>query len=890
MRKSYLLNSLRARHNELFYSISITISPVLILAFLLITPFSRLNAKPRHQNNKIKQKHILYVDHSGILRWKDTHQKPSFFGVNYTLPFAFDFRMLKQMGINPEKEIDEDVYQLSRLGFNAFRLHIWDTEVSDSLGHFIDNEHAKLLDYLLWRLKQHGIKAILTPMNLYNNGYPQRPTKTQGFANYISKYAAPNNTKYWPVMERYLKEFVNHVNPYTHLSYKNDPDIVAIEILNEPDAAKTTKKTIQFINAMASAIRTTGWEKPVFYNLSQANDTYALAMTKARINGASFQWYPAGLVRGHQLRGNYLPYVDRYLIPYRNNKGFKRLAKMVYEFSSADELNSYIYPVMARSFRTAGFQWATQFTYTPTAIAYCNTDYQTHYMNLAYTPSKAISMLIASKVFHDVPLYKSFGSYPQDTTFGDFYVSYKQNLSVMNADTAFYYTNNTTTIPKQITEIKHIAGVGTSPVVKYQGWGAYFLDKLQDGIWRLEVMPDAIHVRDPFKRPSPKRYVTYIEWARHTMQLSLPNLGNTFQIEGINKGNNFSEKVENGLFSITPGTYLLTRKGINHSKWKANSPMGNIKVGDFAAPKASPEKPIVRHIPYTSVTAGKKVMISAIVAGIQPESKVLLLVSGGYRFKRIEMHQKDTYRYYAVIPAKMVRTGFLRYWIIVKDRKNEITFPGDHSGSPFDWDYTYSDTWKVPVYSTKAPISLFNAKDNYQNIDLSFHPWNRGYHNALVSTPDAGKMAIAVSAQQLGKRPHSMGFQTYAADKISGRIGAIGPNDELVIRACSKSGSKVPLGVILVENNGQSFRANILLTKELRDYKIPITAFHPDSMLLLPRPYPGFLPFWFKANTDKIPEFNKLQKIQFIMGPEKSANTTSQKYDFEVESAWLDKK
>jgi hypothetical protein len=46
---------------------------------------------------------------------------------------------------------------------------------------------------------------------------------------------------------------------------------------------------------------------------------------------------------------------------------------------------------MARSFRRAGFQWATQFAYDPMATAYANTEYQTHYVNLAYTPSKAIA-------------------------------------------------------------------------------------------------------------------------------------------------------------------------------------------------------------------------------------------------------------------------------------------------------------------------------------------------------------------------------------------------------------------------------------------------------------------------------------------------------------------
>ena len=240
---------------------------------------------PEHKNGE----EILVVDSHGVMHWKGTKQTPSFFGVNYTLPFAFDYRQMKRMGVNPEKEIDDDVYHMARLGFNAFRLHIWDTEISDSLGNLLDNEHLKLLDYLLWKLKERGIKAILTPMNLYNNGYPQRPTKTPGFANYISKGAAPNNPEYWPVMERYLKAFVDHVNPYTGLSYKDDPNILAVEILNEPDQAKTTEQTTRFVDSLAAAVRSTGWNKPIFYNLSQADTKYALAIAHTKIDGASFQ-------------------------------------------------------------------------------------------------------------------------------------------------------------------------------------------------------------------------------------------------------------------------------------------------------------------------------------------------------------------------------------------------------------------------------------------------------------------------------------------------------------------------------------------------------------------------------------------------------------------------
>lgn len=47
--------------------------------------------------------------------------------------------------------------------------------------------------------------------------------------------------------------------------------------------------------------------------------------------------------------------------------------------------------------------------------------------------------------------------------------------------------------------LKHIAGVGSSPVVQYEGTGIYFIDKVADNEWKLEVYPDIMNVDDPFQ-------------------------------------------------------------------------------------------------------------------------------------------------------------------------------------------------------------------------------------------------------------------------------------------------------------------------------------------------------------------------------------------------------
>src|SRR5690606_26053409 len=77
----------------------------------------------------------IYVEKQGVMRWSDTKQEASFCDVNYTPPSAHAYRALQYKGIDHKGAIDCDVYHLVRLGFNAYRIHMWDVEISDGEGN-----------------------------------------------------------------------------------------------------------------------------------------------------------------------------------------------------------------------------------------------------------------------------------------------------------------------------------------------------------------------------------------------------------------------------------------------------------------------------------------------------------------------------------------------------------------------------------------------------------------------------------------------------------------------------------------------------------------------------------------------------------------------------------
>src|SRR5574342_507023 len=105
-----------------------------------------------------------------------------------------------------------------------------------------------------------------------------------------------------------------------------------------------------------------------------------------------------------------------------------RLPRIVYEFDSPDLRTGTMYPAMARTMRTVGAQAALMFAYDMQRTASRNLGWQTHYLSLAYTPRKAMSAIIAAEAMRRLPRLRAYGSYPQNTRFGDFRVSYDENL------------------------------------------------------------------------------------------------------------------------------------------------------------------------------------------------------------------------------------------------------------------------------------------------------------------------------------------------------------------------------------------------------------------------------------------------------------------------------
>lgn len=811
------------------------------------------------ENNKNvndRQNYKIYVDKNGVMRRSDTKEEVSYYGTNYTMPFAHAYRAVGNLGIDRKDAIDRDVYHLKRLGFNGFRLHLWDVEISDSLGNLLQNDHLDLLDYLISRLEQEGIDIILTAQTNFGNGYPEKNIDTGAFTYDYDKCEIHSDKTAQEIQANYLTQLAKHVNPYTSRSYAGDNAIIAMEINNEPCHTDSKKEVTAYINKMVKALKKGGFDKPILYNVSH-NPDVTEAYYDADIQGTTYQWYPTGLVSGHQRKGNFLPYVDQYPIPWKNSmKNYDKMARVVYEFDPGDVLYSYLYPAIARTFRKEGFQWITQFAYDPIDIAKYNTEYQTHFLNLAYTPSKALSMMIAGEAARNIPRGADFGVFPQDTVFSDFTVSYVDDLSLYNTPEKFYYSNSTSASPKDVASLKNIAGVGGSKVVDYSGTGAYFLDEIEPGLWRLEVMPDVVMVADPFEKPSLNKEIAKIFYSSRPIALNLPQLGKNFFYQGINSGNNRSGVAQNVTFDAYPGVYLLSQDK-NLIKEAVSSPdFSQSGLAMFVAPEASNTNAVVVHQPKQYIDSKGDLIVEAIVVG-NNEPEIVTIYPDYVSFWKednnlIPMKKVAGNTYRGVVPAaELGWNNTFGYNIVVKENGVNHTWPQNVNGTPLDWDFTDYSYYTSNKIEKDTPIVLLapKAKDSAVEVTMIPEAWDFRFLPQLEAP--VGKDSYSLTS--VPKNDGKLIVRRFVGDELKG-APFLGNKKEIVVKVWPPAGME-GASVQLTGTNGATYQAPLLLeytstpvtklhqdTPEGVEYHIPLSAFTQTETNIVPTVFPSLLP------------------------------------------------
>jgi hypothetical protein len=868
----------------------------ILLAVLAVVPVVAAHGQGAPGTPALASRSV-YLDKQGVVRWSDDRQEVTLFGANYVLPTASDYRAAGYLHADRKKMIDEDMAQFARMGWDGMRLTFWgDWEASDSVGNLIANDHLDLQDYLIARARERGLYMLFSPIQLYGSNWPDAldDTMAPGFGRHFGKERMGTDPAALAAQVNYLRQILEHVNPYTGVALKDEPAILFIELVNEPSHhPDDLAGSIHYINALTDAVRSTGCRKLVFYNVSQ-DFRIAEAIRRSRAQGVTFGWYPSGLNSGHELEGNYLRGVDGY--PDMLRKDLARLPRIVYEFDSPDLRTGTMYPAMARTFRAVGAQFAAMFAYDMLQTASRNLGWQTHYLNLVYTPRKAMSAIIAAEAMHRLPRMRSYGPYPRNTRFGDFHVSHDGNLGELVARDAFLYAGSTSSIPPDPSALRRIAGYGSSSIVTYEGEGNYFLDQVRPGLWRLEVYPDAVPVRDPFEELNPDKIVTRAIRRAWPMTLILPDLGDTFTVQPVTEGNSRTERAVGGRVTVTPGVYILSAAGpLDVATLPAY--VGHVGFTEYHAPPADTLPPSVVPLFAPASLAGRGAELHALVVdGTQPDSAVLFIrPKAGPFYRGYTMRPAGAYEYAATVPAADLWEGPYELMMTVFRGDSAVTFPSGLHQKPNAWGFYGRDSWSLDVVGPRTPLRLFDPASDADRLTFSRigDAGRRGlFHVGLSGVTGRPVFHVALPVDSSGSGPADYTASLVIASRVKGRGETVGRAESVRLRLRGLGPHQV-LHVTLMEDDGTSWSTAVPVDSTWTEPSLPLGKFAVGRGVLLPEGFPGEWNYWVgpadgRGDRADRPRLEHLERLQLSLQREDGTVIRPDGYGVEVESVTLE--
>jgi len=159
-------------------------------------------------------------------------------------------------------EVDDVMATAKEMGVRVVRSQTMgdsvgcDLCIEPMLGHF-KQEAFERIDYALRSARAHGIKVIPTIIGDDARGGGTGCVYLRWRGISVPNCSIINMPPFWTDrtvirdVEQHIKELLEHVNVYTHVSYKNDPTILGWDLLNGGGSPTSwTRQIVQFVRGL----------------------------------------------------------------------------------------------------------------------------------------------------------------------------------------------------------------------------------------------------------------------------------------------------------------------------------------------------------------------------------------------------------------------------------------------------------------------------------------------------------------------------------------------------------------------------------------------------------------------------------------------------------------
>jgi hypothetical protein len=460
---------------------------------------------------------------------------------------------------------------------------------------------------------------------------------------------------------------------------------------------------------------------------------------------------------------------------------------------------------------------------------------------------------------------------------------------------AYLYAGSTSSTPPDPAALDRIAGYGSSPVVRYEGKGIYFLDKVRDGIWRLEVYPDAIPIADPFEPPNPARIVTRAISRSREMTVKLPGLGDSFTVQPVTAGNDSVTRASGGRFAVTPGVYVLSAAG-QVALSKMPRELGHLGFAEFHAPPRDSVGPVVVSLAPPAYVAGHDAELRARVVDDATPDSVLAFIrpaaSGFYR--GFPMRRTDAYEYAATLPASALREGPHAFVVTLFHGDSALTFPSRSHLQPRDWDYMDGDVWGLNAVGENTALPLFRPASDarFMSFTRIGDAGRRGlFHLSLSPVTGEPTFHFALPVDSSGWSPDDYTASLVVRDRVHARGASIANATTLRVRLRGL-GVRQRLHLTLVEADGTSWGAAIEADSGWSVKSIPLHTFRIVKSVKLPEGFPGEWNYWVgppqgRGSGNDEPRLDRVEKLQLSLRRADADSPAPDGYGVEVEYVTL---
>gem|GEM_PF-4061816 len=461
----------------------------------------------------------------------------------------------------------------------------------------------------------------------------------------------------------------------------------------------------------------------------------------------------------------------------------------------------------------------------------------------------------------------------------------KKILSVLQSKDFLFYSNDFIEVADiNVSSLKQIIGVGSSTVVKTDGNGIYFLDKIKDGLWRMEVYPNIARLSDPFNMPSPTKKCYQALWDEIRFSIDLPDLGKEFNVNALN--NNFAFKATNGNFVVKPDLYILS-KGV-YDQNALPEKINGIDMRTYIVPQPEVEtKDYFIHQPISEYIAGENINIRCNIysSNVPKNVSLYLKVNGLPWYKEYPMQKTGRHEYgFTADTSLSSQPAILDYIIGVDYGNRKVCYPSQTEGiMPDSWDFSPQQSYRSYITNGKDELTVFDADKDGSRIRFTRIFKSLPFEHRFVPT-GGQKLALELSCKNMipsGEYmfPLDITASHYINDKIRARARAGIYPKNIIVTAKGTTSTTNRMLLSFNQSDCTSWSVPVELTEKMRPIVVPVSRLSRDVAPMLPQDWPGINSYWYpslESHSDKI-DWNKIENIFFSLRDRLFTNSSEKK-------------